>query len=323
MTKVTTSDYHDDLRLSARQGRAVTWIARRRWGLRLMHRFAMRPMIGNQLDGFVNDEIHVPSTTTPGHRIRVRIYRPENTTGPLPVMLYCHGGGYQVGVPEQAHPFFEDLLRRRDVAIAAPAYRLSLAGHPFPSGLDDCVDTIRHLRAHAGELDLRDDRYVIAGHSGGGGLAAALTHRVVDADIIDVAFQMPVYPMLDHRMVTPSAELDGTAIWDRRTNALAWDNYLGHLDGDVPEYASPALREDLAGLPPTITWVGSVEPFRDETIRYVEQLEAAGVPTMFRLFDGGYHAFEVLAPEAPISLEAIEFQGAGFAEYYDRYITGE
>ncbi len=235
-------------------------------------------------------------------------------------MLYAHGGGYQVGVPEQAHDFFEDLLKRRDVAIIAPAYRLSLAGHPFPAGLDDCFDTVKYMKDNAEKLGIRDDKIMIAGHSGGGGMTAAVTHRVVDAGVVDVAFQMPIYPMLDHRMQTASAQIDGTAVWDRRTNALAWENYLGHLDGDVPEYASPALRTDLSGLPPTISWVGTVEPFKDETIAYINALEAAGVPTKFKLFEGGFHGFEILVPKADVSQEAIEFQGSAFAEFYDLYL---
>ena len=320
MTKTPRSSYHNDLKGGYLPGRAVTWIARRRWGLRMMQRFALRPMIGNEIDGVSNEEIFIPSTTTPGHSIRTRVYKPTNATGPLPAMLYIHGGGYQVGVPEQAHPFYEGLLKRRDVAIVAPAYRLSLDGHPFPAGLDDCFDTIRHMSSHAAALGLRDDKFIVAGHSGGGGMTAALTHRIVDAGAVELAFQMPIYPMLDHRMETPSAQLVGTAIWDKHTNALAWNNYLGHLNGDVPEYASPALRQDLRGLPPTISWVGTVEPFKDETINYMEALDAAGVPTRFRLFEGGFHGFEIGAPKAGVSLEAIEFQGSAFADFYDLYL---
>ena len=320
MTKTPRSSYHNDLKGGYLPGRAVTWIARRRWGLRMMQRFALRPMIGNEIDGVSNEEIFIPSTTTPGHSIRTRVYKPTNATGPLPAMLYIHGGGYQVGVPEQAHPFYEGLLKRRDVAIVAPAYRLSLDGHPYPAGLDDCFDTIQHMSSHAAELGIRDGKFIVAGHSGGGGMAAALTHRVVDTGVVELAFQMPIYPMLDHRMETPSAQLEGTPIWDKRSNALAWQNYLGHLNGDVPEYASPALRQDLAGLPPTISWVGTVEPFRDETIAYMETLEAAGVPTRFKQFEGGFHAFEALRPEAGVSQQAIEFEASAFADFYDLYL---
>ncbi len=88
----------------------------------------------------------------------------------------------------------------------------------------------------------------------------------------------------------------------------------------MPEYASPALRTELAVLPPTISWVGTVEPFRDETIAYMEALEAAGVPTRFRLFEGGFHGFETIATKTEIGKAAVEFEGAAFADFYDLYL---
>ena len=167
MTTAPRSSYHEDLQGVYRAGRALNWVARRRWGLRMMQRFAMRPMVGNQIDGVVNDEIFIPSTTTPEHSIRARVYKPANATGPLPAMLYIHGGGYQVGVPEQAHDFFEGLLERRDVAIVAPAYRLSLDGHPYPAGLDDCVSGVKWVVASAASLGLDPERVIVAGGDDG------------------------------------------------------------------------------------------------------------------------------------------------------------
>jgi len=321
MTRMTRSMYHKDLQPAYRLGRAVTWIARRNWGLRMMHRFMMQPLVGTSINEVDCDEIYIPSVATPGHKIRARVYKPKGVTKPLPAMLYAHGGGYQVGVPEQANPFFEDIIKRRDVAIVAPAYRLSLQGHPYPDGLNDCYDTLVHMKQNAAQLGLRDDKFIIAGHSGGGGMAAAVTLKIVDTNAADVAFQMPIYPMLDHRMTTQSArEMIGTAVWDRRSNRLAWDNYLGHLQGDIPDHASPALRQDLCGLPPTISWVGDMEPFKDETIAYIAALDRAGVPTKFKLFEGGFHGFETVLPKAGLSKEANEFQVSAFAEFYDKYL---
>jgi len=132
---------------------------------------------------------------------------------------------------------------------------------------------------------------------------------------------MPIYPMLDHRMATKSArEMVGTAVWDRRSNALAWENYLGHLKGNIPDHASPALRQDLSDMPPTISWVGDVEPFKDETIAYMTALERAGVPTKFKLYEGGFHGFETVLPKAGVSMDANEFQVSAFAEFYDKYL---
>ena len=321
MTRITRSMYQKDLQSGYLMGRIVTWMSHRNWALHVMQRFMLQPSVGTQIEGLVNDEIYIPSKATPGHKIRVRIYKPAGAKGPLPAMLYAHGGGYQVGVPEQAHPFYEDIIKRRDVVIVAPAYRLSLQGHPYPAGHDDCFDTLEYMKANADTLGIRSDKFIIAGHSGGGGMAAAVTLKAVDTKAADIAFQMPIYPMLDHRNQTTSArEMQGTVIWDSQSNARGWANYVGHLNGDVPDYASPALRQDLKGMPPTISWVGDMEPFKDETIHYMDALKRAGVPTKFKLYEGGYHAFEVLVPDAAISKDANEFQLSAFAEFYDTYL---
>ncbi len=145
--------------------------------------------------------------------------------------------------------------------------------------------------------------------------------KTVDAGTADIAFQMPIYPMIDHRMETASGrEMIGSAVWDRHTNTLAWQNFLGHLSGDIPDYASPALREDLSGMPPTISWVGDMEPFKDETINYIKALERAGVPTKFKLYEGGFHGFETVLPKAAVSQDANAFQIDAFAEFYDKYL---
>ena len=321
MAHLTRSMYHKDLQPAYGLGRAVTWIGRRNWGLRMMHRFMMLPLVGNNIDGVDCTEIYIPSVATAGHKIRARVYKPAGAKGPLPAMLYAHGGGYQVGVPEQANPFFEDVIKRRDVAIIAPAYRLSLQGHPYPDGLNDCYDTLLYMKKNAADLGIRNDKFIIAGHSGGGGMAAAVTLKTIDTQAADIAFQMPIYPMLDHRKNTKSArEMVGTAVWDCRSNALAWENYLGHLKGNIPDHASPALRQDLSGMPPTISWVGDMEPFKDETITYITALERAGVPTKFKLYEGGFHGFETVLPKAGVSIEANEFQVSAFAEFYDKYL---
>jgi len=320
MTRITRSMYDKDLQSYYRLGRILTWIASRNWGLRLVHRAMFGPTVGRQLKGVKNDEIQIPSVSTPGHSIRARVYRRLNSKGSVPAMLYIHGGGYQVGTPEQAHDFFADLLKRRDIAIIAPAYRLSLAGYPFPAGLNDCFDTMMHMKTQADQMAIKDDNFILAGHSGGGGMVAALTLKVVDEKAANIAFQMPIYPMLDHRMQTQSAQnMVGTMIWDRDSNALAWDNYIGHLNGDVPDYASPALRADLGNLPPTVSFVGDMEPFKDETIAYIDALKEAGVETRFKLFKGGMHGFEILAPKAPIAQDANAFQLGAFEEFFDKY----
>src|SRR5690554_3923005 len=117
---------------------------------------------------------------------------------------------------------------------------------------------------------------------------------------------MPLYPMLDDRMITPSAQNNDDPVWSSKQNKLAWQLYLGDLYGDpkIPYYAAPARAMNLKNLPPTLTYVGSVEPFKDETIDYVERLKLQGNQVHFKIFDGGYHAFDILSDKSEIAISA-------------------
>lgn len=67
-------------------------------------------------------------------------------------------------------------------------------------------------------------------------MAAAITLKVRDTGIIKPAFQMPIYPILDHRMITASSKMQGSTMWDANINARAWGLYLRNIQGDVPAY---------------------------------------------------------------------------------------
>jgi acetyl esterase/lipase len=75
----------------------------------------------------------------------------------------------------------------------------------------------------------------------------------------------------------------------------------------IPEYAAPARASDYSNLPPTATYVGSLEPFRDETIEYVENLRKEGIPVEFKVFEKCFHGFDVIAPKARVSKQATRF----------------
>lgn len=128
--------------------------------------------------------------------------------------------------------------------------------------------------------------------------------------------------MIDHRQTTHSAmNMKGALFWDTESNAFGWKQYLRELEGlKVPVYASPALNDDYTGFPPTISFVGTMEPFYDETVAYMESLEAAGIPTKFRIFEGAFHGFEGMAPETEIGRAGRDFQYGAFEEFFDLFV---
>lgn len=101
------------------------------------------------------------------------------------------------------------------------------------------------MKSHAAELGIRADQIMVGGESAGGGLCAALCIKARDTGVVNVAFQMPLYPMLDDRDTETSRDNHGK-VWNTRRNHFGWHCYLRgqKLDGLSP-YAAPARLTDF------------------------------------------------------------------------------
>ena len=254
--------------------------------------------------------------------MRICIFKPITTKGNVPGMLWFHGGGYAIGAPEQAQMRAQDFIEKRNCIVIAPEYRLSIQA-PYPAALEDCYDALVWMKNNAEKLGIKNNQLMVGGESAGGGLAAALCHYARDKGEIKIAFQMPLYPMIDDRMTNESAMNNNAPVWNSKSNYNGWKLYLGPLFemSNVPAYAAPARSENYENLPPLATFVGGLEPFRDETINYVENLKKAGVPVDFKIFKGCFHGFDVICPKAKISQEAISFTLKSFEFAVDNYFS--
>ena len=216
--------------------------------------------------------------------------------GGRPGVLWIHGGGYITGMPEMAHMSrAKSLAGKCGAVVVSPGYRLA-GKTPYPAALEDCHCALVYLREHAQELGVRDDQLMVGGESAGGGLAAALCMYEKDKGGVNVAFQMPLYPMLDNEDTETSRD-NHAPVWNTRRNHYAWARYLRAVkDHPVPAYAAPARRTDFAGLPSAYTFVGTAEPFYAETLAYIASLRRAGVDASVDVYPGLFHAFDMLLP---------------------------
>jgi acetyl esterase/lipase len=313
---VTRDMVDKDLRAFHAVGRIIAGFSHTGWFSLLALRFSRAVLRGKNTGGLACRQLHIPSRKG-GPPIRVRIYRPVAATGPLPVMLYFHGGGYVHGVPEQFGSIIRAFIETEPCIVVAPDYRKAVES-PYPAAFDDCYDALLWTGENAAAIGGRTDGFIVAGHSAGGGLAAAVSLKATDTGDARIAFQMPLYPMIDDRQNSASAVGNDAPVWDEKANRLAWSRYLDGVK-DVTPYAAAARCTDYAKLPPTITFVGSLEPFRDETTIYVENLRRADVPVEFEIFDGAFHAFDLMVPEAPISRRANRFLMENFRKFARRY----
>ncbi|WP_407270060.1 alpha/beta hydrolase [Radiobacillus sp. PE A8.2] len=239
----------------------------------------------------------------------MKIYEPVNKTESyLPAFMWMHGGGYIMGHPDLDDNLCEQFVLNANCIVCSIDYRLA-PDHTYPAAIEDCYSGLKWMVKYADELQIDSSRIAIGGASAGGGLTAALALLARDRGGPEIILQMPLYPMIDDRNITPSShEINKDNfpnVWNREMNQQAWGMYLGTAPSNAHiSYAAAARARDLTGLPPAYTCVGALDPFRDETIEYVARLAQADVPVEFHLYPGCYHGFDSIYNDAEISRRA-------------------
>ena len=276
----------------------------------LVNRSRPRPRPGPE--DLIVDDLIIPGPAG-APEIEMRVYRPRTAVGTTAALLWIHGGGMITGNRLSDEKSNIAFARTLGITVASVEYRLAPA-HPAPAALDDVHTAFRWLVDHAAERGIDPERIAIGGASAGGGLAAGATLLARDSGGPLPAFQLLVYPMIDDRTVTRiDHDTRGVRVWTPRSNRYAWGAYLGHEPGRadaVSDYAAPARRADLGGLPPAWIGVGTNDLFHDEDVRYAERLREAGVPCELVVVDGAFHGFDIVMSRRGVSREFWRAQAA-------------
>lgn len=251
-------------------------------------------------------ELTVPAPD--GAEIPLSIFSPAGIDAPKPCVFWIHGGGMIMGDRFSQIDIPLEWLDRFGAVVVSVDHRLA----PEATGttlVDDCYRGLLWVAEHAEELGVDPARIVVAGASAGGGLAAGVTLMARDLGTPMIAAQILIGPMLDHRNdTTSSRQFSGEpAVWTREMNEFGWRSVLG--DGPVSGYVSPAIADDLSGLPPTYIDAGTAEAFRDEDVAYATRIWAAGGQAELHLWAGGFHGFDALYPHARLSTAARRTRG--------------
>ena len=243
-----------------------------------------------------------------GRDIKILIVKPVKNAKPqneTPGILWIHGGGYATGMSEMIFLTRAiNLVKKYGAVVISPDYRLSIES-PYPAALEDCYSALKYLKDNRDELGINSSQIMVGGESAGGGLTASLCMYARDKKEVNIAFQMPLYPMLDN-IDTDSSRDNHAPVWNTRRNHAAWKLYLGDLyDKEIPPYASASRQTDYTNLPPCYTFVGDIEPFYCETLTYVENLKKAGIEANVDVYKNCFHAFDMFFPFKKVSKKAI------------------
>ena len=247
-----------------------------------------------------------------GRDIKLLIIRPIKNAKPkleTPGVLWIHGGGYVMGMAGMVFMSRAiDLVKKYGAVVVTPDYRLAHEA-PYPAALEDCYAALKYLKENTDKLGVNSSQIMVGGESAGGGLTAALCMYARDKGEINIAYQMPLYPMIDN-CDTETSRDSHALVWNTRKNHKAWKAYLGELWGkDVPAYAAAARGTDYSNLPPAYTFVGDLEPFYSETLTFIENLKKAGVEAKVDIYPNCFHAFDLFLPFIEVSKKAVaEFE---------------
>jgi len=222
---------------------------------------------------------------------------------PRPLLYTIHGGGMISGTSRTGLQEQLELARPVGAVIVSVEYRLA-PEHPSPAPAEDCYDGLLGFLREAERFDVDPHGVVVVGSSAGGCFAAAVCLMARDLVGPEIAGQLLMTPMLDARNSTRSSyQLSGVDTWDRDCNDLGWMSLLGpgRDPADASAYESPSLADNLSSLPPAFLDVGSAETFRDEVVAYAGGIWAAGGSAELHVWPGGFHGYEVVAPQSRIA----------------------
>lgn len=272
--------------------------------VRLRYRISLRTTTV-PLEGVNYERRLVPAAQKGGPDVAVHIYEPERTDGDKSegkqVLFYIHGGGFVLDWNNEHHVDCAMYASKVQVTVVAVQYRIA-PENPFPAPLDDCCSALLWTNSHFGPSEL-----VVIGSSAGGGLAAGMALKMLDTHPkIKITKQVLLYPMLEDRPnLVNDYQSRGDFVWTEYSNQFAWDCYLAGSGGSVSEYAAPARRENLEGLPPTWIGVGSLDWLSKECVEFHERLKKADVQCQLDNAKGTYQASHLPGygvPTAPVSI---------------------
>jgi acetyl esterase len=253
---------------------------------------------------------HDATFPTPDGPRAARIYRPD-VDGPVPTILFAHGGGFVLGDIDTHDDQARLLCDQVGAVVVSVDYRLA-PEHPFPAGHLDVAAALRHVCERVSDLGGDVGRIGVAGDSAGGNLAAGAA-AVARDEGLPLAAQLLIYPATDFTETPHASRLDNAEGFFLTVEDMVWfhDQYR-----PVPSdpRASVLHRPDLTGLAPALVVTAEHDPLRDEGELYAAALEQAGVPVKVTRYDGMIHGFFGLGHVHDASMAASKAVCADFKE---------
>lgn len=211
--------------------------------------------------------------------------------GQVPLIVFCHGGGWTFGNMEFYSIFLRHLSEVTESAILLVDYRLA-PGAKFPTAAEDCYDAFLWAYEGAEYWKVDPDRIYIAGDSAGGNLAAVTAILLRDRKGPQPAGQILLYPITDCRLRTQSmAEHRDAPMINEAMLTYYVKNYMREAKDILTPMFSPLLSPDLSRLPEALIIGAEIDPLRDDARLYADALNEGGTKARCFISEGSLHGF--------------------------------
>jgi acetyl esterase/lipase len=234
----------------------------------------------------------------PTGTVSIRVVKPANGTGTLPIVFHSHGGGWILG-DKDTHERLDRELATFARAIVVFVDYTNAPEAQYPVQNEQAYTALEWAVANAGEFGGDPTRVALIGDSVGGNMTAALTLMAKERGGPDLAAQVLLYPVTDADLDTETYQRYAGGPWlTREAMRWFWDAYLPDESRRSEITASPlqATLEQLRGLPPALIINGEHDVLRAEGEAYARKLAQAGVPVTHVRYSSTIHDFALLNP---------------------------
>ncbi|KAK4496327.1 hypothetical protein PRZ48_012307 [Zasmidium cellare] len=248
--------------------------------------------------------------TPDGTNLNLVKYKPANASGLLPLVVWYHGGGHCVGMPEQNAAMNREIALQEQCVVVAPQYRLA-PEHKYPVGLNDTWDALKYIAANAHSFGADPKLgFAIGGESAGGVIASLLELR---------ARNERLEPPLTGALLSAGSYFNPNAIPSeykdlyrsrhdetcKKSPMLSETSAKAFYECHAADWTSADYRAALdplehAGLPRTYIQACGADINRDDGILYNDLLQRHGVETKLSVYEGGPHCFWFLFPDTAL-----------------------
>lgn len=226
--------------------------------------------------------------TRDGFELSLRLYAPDD--GPLPVLVYLHGGGFTIGSIATHDVLCRHLSHLAHCAVLSVGYRLA-PEHRFPTAFEDAWDAVKWVAAHGFDKGLDPNRIAVGGDSAGGTLAAACALQARDVGVA-LKLQLLFYPGCCAHLDTPSHKTFGHGfVLEAEHIDYFFDLYIPNVKDREDWRFAPLMADDAEGVAPAWLGLAECDPLVDEGLQYADKLRAAGVAVDLDIYRGVTHEF--------------------------------